>query len=171
MVRIKITKAGDGPSSLRIRVPEWSEGSAIRLNGSLANFPAEGGYVGIARAWSAGDVIEVKYAMRLRSAPAGENRIAYSFGPWLLGAPAAENLAYFNEMTIENQLVRGKEEARLPSEHTPRRFSVPVAATTCQYVAAEFPDQAATVELRAIAEQTGQPTTSWELRFLTEEPG
>lgn len=171
MVRIKITKAGDGMASLSIRVPEWAEGSAIRLNGSLANFPAEGGYVGIERTWSRGDVIGVKYAMKLRSAPAGENRVAYSFGPWLLGAPASENLAYFNEMTTENKLVRGKEEARPPSEHSLRPFSVPVAATTCRYIAAEFPDQAATVELRAIAEQTGQPTTSWELRFLTEERG
>jgi len=25
--------------------------------------------------------------------------------------------------------------------------------------------------LRAIAEQTGQPTTSWELRFLADERG
>ena len=68
--------------------------------------------MGIERIWSAGDVVEVKYAMKLRSEPAGENRVAYSFGPWLLGAPASENLAYFNEMTTENKLVRGKEEAR-----------------------------------------------------------
>src|ERR1039458_7588685 len=154
----------DRPIRWRFR---WSHSSASSWISARPSAPA----ASIARAWRTGDVIEVKYAMRLRSAPAGENRIAYSFGPWLLGAPAAENLAYFNEMTIENKLVRGKEEARLPSEHTPRRFSVPVAATTCQYVAAEFPDQAATVELRAIAEQTGQPTTSWELRFLTEEHG
>ncbi len=170
-VRIKITKAGDGTASLRLRVPTWADGMAIRLNGSLANLPAKDGYVGVTRTWSAGDVIEVKYAMKLRSAPAGENRVAYSFGPWLLGAPASENLAYFNEMTTENKLVRGKEHARLPSEHASRPFSVPVAATTCRYVAAEFPDQAATVELRAIGEQTGQATTSWELRFLTEEHG
>ena len=169
MVRIEITKAEDGTASLRLRVPAWADGIAIQLNASLANSPVESGYASLERTWSAGDVIEVKYAMKLRSEAAGENRIAYFFGPWLLGAPASENLAYFNEMTTENKLVRGKEEVRLPPEHDARPFSVPVAATTCPYVAAEFPDQAATVELRAIAEQTGQPTTSWELRLLTEE--
>ena len=169
-VRIKITKAGTEPGSLRIRKPEWSEGLTIRLNGSPANFPVEAGYAGTERIWSAGEELEVKYAMKLSSVPAGENRVAYSFGPWLLGAPASENLAYFNEMTTENKLVRGKEQARPTSAHSSGPFSVPIAATSCRYIAAEFPDQAATVELRAIAEQTGQPTTSWELRFLTGKP-
>jgi len=43
---------------------------------------------------------------------------------------------------------------------------VPVAATRFGYIPAEFPDQPGTVTLRALAEQTGQPTTSWEIRFL-----
>jgi len=170
-VRITITGAGTSPAALAVRKPDWCDRVGIQVKGSGKMPSLEAGYAGIERTWAAGDVVEVKYAMKLSSAPAGENRVAYSFGPWLLGAPASGNLAYFNEMTTENKLVRGKEETRLPSERSPRLFSVPIAASTCRYIAAEFPDQAATVELRAIAEQTGQPTTSWELRFLTGERG
>jgi DUF1680 family protein len=171
IARIRITKAGAEAGSLRIRIPEWAQGLAVRVNGSLANFAADSGYAGAAQIWRAGDVIEIKYAMTLRSTPSGENRISYSYGPWLLGAPASENLAYFNEMTTENKIVRGKEITREAGQHSSHAFSVQIAATGCPYVAAEFPDQPATVELRAIAEQTGQPTTSWEVRFLTEEQG
>jgi len=57
------------------------------------------------RIWAAGDVIEVKYAMQLRSASSGDNRVAYTFGPWLLGAPASDNSAYFNELTVKNKLI------------------------------------------------------------------
>ncbi|HET6169464.1 MAG TPA: beta-L-arabinofuranosidase domain-containing protein [Terracidiphilus sp.] len=171
MVRIRITEAGAEPRLLRIRVPKWAHGLVVRLNGSLANFPADSGYVGTERVWRAGDVVEVNYAMTLRSTASGENRISYSYGPWLLGAPASQNLAYFNEMTTENKIVRGKEVARQAGQHSSLGFAVPIAATACPYIAAEFPDQPATVELRAIAEQTGQPTTSWELRLLTEEHG
>ena len=170
MVRIRITKAGAEPGSLRVRVPEWAEGLAVRVNGSLANFPQMPDTSAPERMWRAGDVIEVKYAMKLRSTASGENRISYSYGPWLLGAPASENPAYFNEMTTENKLVRGKEVVHGRPGSTHRAASpCRLRRRACPYVAAEFPDQPATVELRAIAEQTGQPTTSWELRFLTEE--
>jgi len=50
-------------------------------------------------------------------------------------------------------------------------FSIPIAATKMSYNQAEYPDQPGTVHLRPIAEQTGQPTTSWEVRFLTRERG
>lgn len=170
-VRITIKAAGAAPSALRIRIPEWVVGLAIRINGSLGNLPPETGYMSVNRIWAPGEVVEVKYAMKLRSGPSGENRVANSFGPWLLGAPASENPAYFNELTTENRIIPNKEEARPAAPRPVRAFAVPIAATDVQYIPAEYPDQPATVALRAIAEQAGQPTTSWELRFLTKEKG
>jgi len=167
-VRIKVTGAGNAPASLRIRIPEWADELAIRLNGSMGNFSPENGFAGIERTWATGDVVEVKYAMKLRSTPSGENRVSYSYGPWLLGAAASDNPAYFNEMQTANKLISGSEEAAT-ARRPARPFAVPVAATSLRYVPAEYPDQPATVALRAIAEQAGQPTTSWELRFLTQE--
>jgi hypothetical protein len=113
----------------------------------------------------------VKYAIRLRANPAGKDRVSYSFGPWLLGAAASDNFAYFNELTSENRLLR-VEAQELPDREQPMRpFTVPIAARVFRYLPAEFPVQPGTVVLRALAEQAGQPTTAWELRFLTEERG
>jgi hypothetical protein len=127
--------------------------------------------VGVERTWAAGDVIELKYRMSLRQQESGDERVAYFYGPWLLGASAADNPAYFNELTADNRLERGKESALAEGKQPKRPFTAPVAATVVPCVPAEFPDQPGSVVLRAIAEQTGQPTTGWELRFLGRMQG
>ena len=165
-VKITVTSAGAGRNSIFIRKPQWAETTNIHVIGEAREYPAGDGYLGLERTWAAGDVIELKYTMRLRQSASGGDRVAYSYGPWLLGASAADNLAYFNELTADNRLERGKEKP-LPAASQPRRpFRVPIAATVVSCIAAEYPDQAGTVVLRAVAEQTGQPTTGWELRFL-----
>jgi DUF1680 family protein len=167
-IKIRITSANKAPATLRVRKPEWADAVKIRLNGKAAESPLEGGYVGIERPWAAGDVVEMKYAMRLRSEPSGKDRVSYYYGPWLLGAAASDNFAYFNELTATNSLIRGTEKALPAGRESARPFSVPIAATVFQCAPAEYWDQPATVTLRAIAEQAGQSTTSWELRFLTK---
>jgi DUF1680 family protein len=170
-VRITIVSATKTSVSLRIRKPEWAETLGIRLNGRVGEFPQENGYVRIEPPWVAGDVVQVEYGMQLKSQPGGKNRVFFTYGPWLLGAAASDNPAYFNELTTDNRLVQGNAEVLPSSKQAVRQFGVPIAATVVQYVPAEFPDQPATVALRAIAEQTGQTTTAWELRFLTQKNG
>jgi len=169
-VRITITAAGTGTDSLYLRKPKWAEGVEIRTSGSAKEYPAGDGYVGLDRVWVAGDTVEVKYAMGLRSEAAGGERVAYFYGPWLLGASAADNPAYFNELTAGNRLVRGEERA-LGGVQPKRAFVVPVAATEAACLPAEYPDQPGRVVLRALAEQTGMETTGWELRFLGAKQG
>ena len=175
-VRIIITAAGTGPDSLFIRKPKWAETVdirtvKIRTSGSAREYPAGDGYLGLERVWTAGDVFDVKYAMSLRREAAGEDRAAYSFGPWLLGASLADNPEYFNELTLENRLDRGKERAITSGLQPKRPFLVPIAATEVTCIPAEYPDQPGRVVLRAIAEQTGLETTGWELRFLGVKQG
>jgi hypothetical protein len=76
---------------------------------------------------------------------------------------------YFNELTTENKLSLGKVQPLSAATHPARPFAVPIAVTNFHYTPAGFPEQQQTVTLRAVAEQTGQPTTSWKLRFLTED--
>ena len=109
--------------------------------------------------------------MTLKANEGAEHRVSYWFGPWLLGACAADNPAYFNEMTADNKLGQVAQEAKAAVGKVAEPFAVPIATREFRYIPAEFPDQPGTVVLRAIAEQTGQPTTSWELRFLPEERG
>ena len=164
-VRITITSAGTGLDSVFIRKPEWAA-TGIHITGDARQYPAGDGYVGLERTWAAGDVIELKYTMSLRQWASGDDRVAYFYGPWLLGASAADNPAYFNELTVDNRLDRGKERPLAPTRQSRRPFQVPIAATVVPCLPAEFPDQPQSVLLRAMAEQTGQPTTAWELRFL-----
>jgi DUF1680 family protein len=170
-VRITITSAGPGLNSLFIRKPQWAAATDIHLTGSARQYSAGDGYVGLEREWEAGDVVDLKYAMSLRQWASGEERVAYFFGPWLLGASAADNAAYFNEQTNGNRLERGKEKTLAAGKQPKGAFRVPIAAASVAYVPAEYPDQPGTVVLRAVAEQTGQETTGWEVRFLGREQG
>jgi DUF1680 family protein len=169
-VRITITPGKSGvktAQTLRIRKPEWAAIMTVRINEAVELAPIEDGYARIQREWRDGDVVAVHYAMTLRSAPSGKDRVSYFFGPWLLGAPASENFAYFNELTALNKLTGTATLAQVSQSKAHPDFAVPIAAMVFKYIPAEFPEQPSTVTLRAIAEQAGQPTTSWELRFLT----
>jgi DUF1680 family protein len=176
-VRITMNPAHEEALALRIRKPDWADALEVHVNGRAGEFPLEEGYVHIERAWATGDTVEIRYAMQLRREPAGDNRVSYWYGPWLLGAPASGNPAYFNELTDQNRLMRGQERSLMPGKEQPasaaaqplQAFAVPIAATAAPFIHAEYADQPQTVTLRAIAEQTGQPTTSWMLRFLTAE--
>jgi len=165
-VKITIASAASGLNSIFIRKPVWAAATDIHVAGNARQYPAGDGYMGIEKAWAAGDGIEVKYGMSLRSFAGGEGRVAYFYGPWLLGAAAADNAAYFNELTADNRLERGRESALAAEKQPKRPFTVPIAATVARCIPAEYPDQPETVVLRAVAEQTGMGTTGWELRFL-----
>jgi DUF1680 family protein len=167
-VRLTIQRAANSAESLRIRKPAWADSLTIRVNGSAADYPADHGYAEISRRWRAGDVVTARYGMSLKTISGDHNRTAFAYGPWLLGAPAADDTAYFNELTVENKLELASVQAA-PEKASPNRtFTVPVAARTLRYTPAEFSNQKLSVTLRALAEQTGMPTTAWEMRFLTE---
>jgi DUF1680 family protein len=173
-VRIRITSSGK--STLSIRKPEWAEAIAIYINNTPASHPIESGYAVMDRDWEAGDEVTIHYNMSLRAEPTevnGTSRTVYWLGPWLLGAPASENPAYFNELTVENKLIPHKQTTEIQMAEIAKSpahpsYAVPIAAQQFRYIPAEFPAFPSTVTLRALAEQGGQPTTSWEIRFLTQ---
>ena len=167
-VTLRITRAGTSPAMLAIRQPQWAPSLAVRLNAAPANLAGSEGYLRIERIWKAGDVVELHYDMRLRSEPAGEDRLSYWHGPWLLGASPADNPYYFNEITPANQLAAASAQPLAAKAPLSRRFLVPVAATEFACAFAEYPDQPGSVILRPIAEQTGLPATEWELRFRSK---
>jgi len=165
MVKIRITRGAKEKVRLAIRKPAWAESVHLNLKDSASTSQLEGDYIGAERVWAPGDLIEVRYEMKVRAEAAGNDRKVFWYGPWLLGASSVDNPAYFNELTTDNRL--HETPAALPATAARRGFSVPIAATQVGYSQAEYPDQPGRVALRAIAEQTGQPTASWELRFLS----
>jgi DUF1680 family protein len=164
-VRIRITGATKDKARVAVRKPAWAESVHLHVPGAMKGPLIDTEYVSAQKVWTVGELIEVKYEMKLRSEPAGNDREVFWHGPWLLGASAADNPGYFNELTTQNQLLGAAASIHEQGANGP--FSIPVAATEAGYAQAEFPDQPGRVKLRAIAEQTGQPTTSWEMRFLS----
>jgi DUF1680 family protein len=168
-VHLKITKASNEKIRLAVRKPAWAESLQLQFKESGSTSSSDPGYVSAEKVWTAGELVEVKYQMKLRSERSGNDREVFWYGPWLLGASAADNPAYFNELTTENRFLGDVKPAELGQRQGARVFSIPFAAAQTDYLPAEYEDQPARVTLRAIAEQTGQPTTSWELRFLTRK--
>jgi DUF1680 family protein len=164
-VRLRIVRAGNGKVRLAIRKPAWAESVQLHLQDAAGTPTSDLGYVAMEKVWSDGELIQIEYRMKLRSEPSGNDREVFSHGPWLLGASAANNPAYFNELTTENRLLGTP--ASMPNSAAKTPYAVLIAATRIEYSQAEYPDQPGHVTLRPIAEQTGQPTTSWELRFLS----
>jgi DUF1680 family protein len=168
-VRILITSATKQKMRLAVRKPIWAESVQLRLQEPASQSPLDTGDVGVERIWSAGDLVEVQYEMKLRAEHSGGDRRNFWYGPWLLGASAADNPAYFNELTIQNRFLGAPKVIATGVKTAGGAFSVPLAVAMVSYAQAEYPDQPGQVTLRAIAEQTAQPTTSWELRFLIHE--
>lgn len=89
-VRLKVRRAGAGaPRRLLLRVPGWSQGRfRVRVNGATQAARAVDGYVVLARAWKAGDLIEAEFDMplRLEHAAGDAESVVVMRGPLALAA-------------------------------------------------------------------------------------
>jgi DUF1680 family protein len=84
---LRITGNAGGTWPMRIRIPAWTTGATVSVNGvpqSIATPP--GGYATLTRAWSAGDTVTVRLPMRvvLRAANDNPDVAAVTYGPVVL---------------------------------------------------------------------------------------
>ncbi|WP_193317847.1 MULTISPECIES: beta-L-arabinofuranosidase domain-containing protein [Streptomyces] len=74
--------------TLRVRVPSWSRGFALRVNGaSVPAVPGAGGWAAVSRVWAPGDRLEVTLGATLRAEPVDRfhpHRAALLHGPVVL---------------------------------------------------------------------------------------
>jgi DUF1680 family protein len=76
-----------GSWDLRLRIPSWTTGPVISVNGAVQNVTANpGSYATVTRAWAAGDTVTVRLPMRviLRAANDNANLQAITYGPAVL---------------------------------------------------------------------------------------
>ncbi|MEU8664947.1 LamG-like jellyroll fold domain-containing protein, partial [Actinoplanes philippinensis] len=93
--RLTVT-AGTGVFDMRIRIPSWTSGAQVRVNGVPTGTPAPGTYLSINRTWTTGDVVDVSLpmALTLEAAPDNPSVRAVRHGPIVLaGQFGASNLS------------------------------------------------------------------------------
>jgi hypothetical protein len=73
---------------LGFRVPGWSQGATVSVNGHRLDVPANpGSWAAIDRTWNAGDRVAIQIPMRLRLVPIDKlhpQRVAVMYGPVVL---------------------------------------------------------------------------------------
>ncbi|HEV7709836.1 MAG TPA: beta-L-arabinofuranosidase domain-containing protein [Asanoa sp.] len=76
-----------GSWTIRVRIPAWTSGATISVNGTAQNVSTTPGtYATVTRAWAAGDTVTVRLPMRVTMQPANDNPniSAIGYGPVVL---------------------------------------------------------------------------------------
>ncbi|MER6799801.1 glycoside hydrolase family 127 protein, partial [Amycolatopsis mediterranei] len=55
----KLTIGGSGHIALKLRIPKWTSGAVVKVNGVAQGSPSPGSFCTIDRTWAAGDVVDV----------------------------------------------------------------------------------------------------------------
>jgi DUF1680 family protein len=72
---------------MKIRIPSWTSGASISINGAASNVAANpGSYATLSRDWKSGDIVTVKLPMKLRTIVANDKTsvAAVAYGPVVL---------------------------------------------------------------------------------------
>ena len=89
-VRLTVLGARPARFALHVRVPYWTAGGSISLNGTLLPGPVQsGGYFTLERRWSKGDVLSVHLPMQLHAAPMPDDPSVAGGDVWAAGAGGA----------------------------------------------------------------------------------
>ncbi|KAK6534805.1 hypothetical protein TWF281_006105 [Arthrobotrys megalospora] len=84
-----LTISGSGSFALKIRIPAWTSGASILVNGNSAGVSVNpGSYATISRTWASGDTVKVTLPMKFRTVVANDNGQigAIAYGPVVLTA-------------------------------------------------------------------------------------
>jgi DUF1680 family protein len=63
---IEIVRAPAAPVELRLRVPQWTDGAAVVVNGTPADATAAAGWISLTRTWSPGDDVRLSLGTPVR---------------------------------------------------------------------------------------------------------
>jgi DUF1680 family protein len=82
-----ITVTGTGNWAMKIRIPSWTSGASIMVNGAASGVTATpGSYATVSRDWKSGDTVTIKLPMKLRTVAANDKPsvAAIAYGPVVL---------------------------------------------------------------------------------------
>ncbi|MFC3890620.1 beta-L-arabinofuranosidase domain-containing protein [Lentzea rhizosphaerae] len=84
---LTVTGNAAGSWTMRLRIPAWTTGATISVNGAAQNVTATPGtYAALTRTWASGDVVTLRLPMRVMAQPANDNTgvVALTYGPAVL---------------------------------------------------------------------------------------
>ncbi|MEU4445960.1 beta-L-arabinofuranosidase domain-containing protein, partial [Actinosynnema sp. NPDC023926] len=84
---LTVTGNAGGSWTMRLRIPAWTSGATISVNGAAQNVATTpGSYASVTRSWTSGDVVTLRLPMRVITRPANDNPnvAAITYGPVVL---------------------------------------------------------------------------------------
>ncbi|MBQ1074931.1 glycoside hydrolase family 127 protein [Micromonospora sp. C31] len=84
---LTVTGSAGGSWTMRIRIPAWTQGATVRVNGTTQDIATTpGSYASLTRSWTPGDVVTVRLPMRVATRAANDNAAvqAITYGPVVL---------------------------------------------------------------------------------------
>ncbi|MFI8930845.1 beta-L-arabinofuranosidase domain-containing protein [Streptomyces sp. NPDC053474] len=84
---LRVTGNVSGTWAMRIRIPSWTTGATVSVNGTAQNISTTpGSYATLSRSWASGDTVTVRLPMRIvmRAANDNPNVAAITYGPVVL---------------------------------------------------------------------------------------
>ncbi|MEH1100886.1 beta-L-arabinofuranosidase domain-containing protein [Micromonospora sp. CPCC 205561] len=84
---LTVTGSAAGTWTMRIRIPAWTSGATVSVNGTPQIVsPTPGGYAALTRAWTSGDVVTIRLPMRVAMVAANDDTAvqAITYGPVVL---------------------------------------------------------------------------------------
>jgi DUF1680 family protein len=84
---LTVTGNASGSWTMRLRIPAWTTGATVSVNGVAQNVTTTPGtYASLSRSWTSGDVVTLKLPMRVIAQPANDNAnvVALTYGPAVL---------------------------------------------------------------------------------------
>lgn len=111
-----VRSAPSGPLSIRLRIPGWSTGATIEVNGEPVDTAIEPGtYAEVSREWADGDTITVRIPLALRAEPTIDRPDvqALMYGPVVLTATSTSTkylrVSFSDRLGLDGSISRGVE--------------------------------------------------------------
>jgi DUF1680 family protein len=142
-VKIKVETSQKEKFNLRLRIPEWSESTVVKVNGKTIANVHPGTYLNIKRKWNKKDLVEIALDMRCRliDAPRGNNPEGYNFqavkyGPIVLARDENTDVNYNQPVQVvadsNHEVTVARTQPTL--ESTRMEFIVPTTAGSIHMV-------------------------------------
>jgi hypothetical protein len=110
-IRITVNPASKVKFPLRLRIPEWTNGAEIRVNGEQIIAGRNEGFAKIERVWKAGDLVQIQFPMKPVLRRGYKDSASINRGPLVFSYPIGENWVKLRDrgMTADWQVFPGSQ--------------------------------------------------------------